>query len=150
MVTSMERSLAFYIDGLGFIIQNRWIPDGRLRWCWMSLGGAALMLQEVIAFTREKMAAEGILGKGAALYFQCSDALAIYHEAAARQIYALREPRSAISHGRSSSPTLTATRSTSPARPICPKKPFCLKSNRRHPNTEFVGSLLAQRVAKIF
>src|SRR4051812_15585658 len=79
MVTSMERSLAFYIDGLGFIIQNRWIPDGRLRWCWMSLGSAALMLQEAIAFTREKMAAEGILGKGAALYFQCSDALAIYH-----------------------------------------------------------------------
>ena len=33
MVISMERSLAFYIDGLGFTIQNRWIPDGRLRWC---------------------------------------------------------------------------------------------------------------------
>jgi lactoylglutathione lyase len=42
MVTSMERSLAFYIDGLGFTIQNQRIPDGRLRWCWMSLGSAAL------------------------------------------------------------------------------------------------------------
>jgi catechol 2,3-dioxygenase-like lactoylglutathione lyase family enzyme len=87
MVTSMERSLAFYVDGLGFTIQNRWIPNGRLRWCWMSLGTAALMLQEAVEPTG------GILGNGAALYFQCSDALAIYHEAAARQIYALREPQ---------------------------------------------------------
>jgi lactoylglutathione lyase len=93
MVTSMERSLAFYIDGLRFTIQNRWIPNGRLRWCWMSLDGAALMLQEAIESTRQRMAADGILGNGAALYFQCSDALAIYSEAAARGIYALREPQ---------------------------------------------------------
>jgi len=93
MVTSMERSLAFYIDGLGFTIQNRWIPDGRLRWCWMSLGGAALMLQEATESTRQKMAADGILGNGVALYFQSSDALAIYREAAARGIHALREPQ---------------------------------------------------------
>ena len=47
-VTDMERSLAFYVDGLGFTIQDRWVPDGRLRWCSMSLGGAALMLQEAV------------------------------------------------------------------------------------------------------
>ncbi len=93
MVTGIERSLAFYVDGLGFRIQNRWMPDGHLRWCWMSLGGAALMLQEAIEPTRRKMAADGILGNGAALYFQCSDALAIYREAAARGISALREPQ---------------------------------------------------------
>ncbi|HMJ61677.1 MAG TPA: VOC family protein [Bryobacteraceae bacterium] len=93
MVTSMERSLAFYIDGLGFTIQNRWIPDGRLLWCWMSLGGAALMLQEAVEPTRQKMAAAGVLGNGVALYFSCSDALAIYREAAARGIHALREPQ---------------------------------------------------------
>ncbi len=40
MVTSKERSLAFYIEGLGFKIQNRWEPDGKLGWCWISLGGA--------------------------------------------------------------------------------------------------------------
>lgn len=93
MVTSMERSLAFYIDGLGFTIQKRWMPDGRLRWCWMSLGGAALMLQEAIESSREKMAAAGALGNGAALYFQCSDALTVYREAAARGLHALREPQ---------------------------------------------------------
>jgi lactoylglutathione lyase len=54
MVTNMERSLAFYVDGLGFSVQNRWIPDGRLRWCWMSLGGAALMLQEAIGSSRDR------------------------------------------------------------------------------------------------
>jgi hypothetical protein len=56
MVTNLERSLAFYIDGLGFTIQNRWAPDGRLLWCWMSVGGAALMLQEASESSREKHA----------------------------------------------------------------------------------------------
>ena len=93
MVTSRERSLAFYIDGLGFTIENRWMPDGGLRWCWMSLGGAALMLQEAAESTRQKMAADGVLGNGIGVYFQCSDALAIYREAAARGIHALREPQ---------------------------------------------------------
>lgn len=84
MIINMERSLAFYIDGFGFTIQKRWIPDGRLRWCWMSLDGAALMLQQAVESTRQKMAADGILGNGASLYFQC-------REAAARGIHALRE-----------------------------------------------------------
>jgi catechol 2,3-dioxygenase-like lactoylglutathione lyase family enzyme len=43
MVTNMERSLAFYVDGLDFTIQNRWVADGGLRWC-------------------EKLLAKGILG----------------------------------------------------------------------------------------
>jgi lactoylglutathione lyase len=93
MVTNMERSLAFYLDGLGFTIQNRWEPGGRLRWCWMSLGGAALMLQEATAPSREKMSAAGVLGNGVAVYFQCRDALAIYREAGARGIHALSEPQ---------------------------------------------------------
>ena len=93
MVTNMERSLAFYVDGLGFSIQNRWVPDGRLRWCWMSLGGAALMLQEAVASNREKMAAAGVLGNGVSLNFSCSDALAIYRDAASRDIHTLREPQ---------------------------------------------------------
>ncbi len=86
MVTNMERSLAFYVAGLRFTIEKRWIPDGRLRWCWMSLGGAALMLQEAVNSSPEKIAAAGVLGKGVSLNFQCSDALAIYRDAAARGI----------------------------------------------------------------
>ncbi len=93
MVTDIQRSLAFYIDGLGFTIQNRWVPDGRLRWCWMSLGGAALMLQEASESTREEMLTSGTLGNGAAMYFQCTDAIAIYRAAAGRGIQPLREPQ---------------------------------------------------------
>ena len=93
MVTDMNRSLAFYVDGLGFTIENRWVPDGRLRWCWLSLGGAALMLQEALEPTRNKMAADGRLGNGVALYLQCSDALAVFQEASGRGVHALREPQ---------------------------------------------------------
>ena len=87
MVTDMERSLAFYLDGLGFKIEHRWEPNGKLRWCWMALGGAALMLQELNQPSQEK------LGNGVAIYFQCRDALAIYREAASRGIHAALEPR---------------------------------------------------------
>jgi catechol 2,3-dioxygenase-like lactoylglutathione lyase family enzyme len=93
MVTSMERSLAFYVDGLGFTVQNRWIPDGHLRWCWLSLGGAALMLQEATGSSIQKLAAAGVPGNGVGLNFQCIDALTIFREAATRGIQALREPQ---------------------------------------------------------
>jgi len=52
-VTNMEASLRFYVDGLGFKVKHSWIPnreedkpDGRIRWCWLELGAAAIMLQE--------------------------------------------------------------------------------------------------------
>lgn len=92
-VTNMERALAFYVDGLGFSIGNRWIPDGHLRWCCMSLGGAALMLQEAVGSSRERLAAAGVPGNGVSLNFQCKDALAIYREAGTRGIHPLREPQ---------------------------------------------------------
>lgn len=93
LVTSMERSLAFYIEGFGFTIQNRWEPGGRLLWCWLSLGGAALMLQEPEGPSREKLLAAGKPGNGVGFCFQCSDALAIYREAAARGLQPSREPQ---------------------------------------------------------
>ncbi len=48
MVTDMPRSLRFYTEGLGFTLKNKWTPDApdKIRWCWLELGGAALMLQE--------------------------------------------------------------------------------------------------------
>ena len=58
-VTNMEASLRFYVDGLGFKMRRWWIPDqadgqddykpdGRIRWCWLELGEAAMMLQEFV------------------------------------------------------------------------------------------------------
>src|SRR5580692_5647190 len=46
LVSNIEASLRYYIDGLGFRMTNKWIDEGKLRWCWLELGGAALMLQE--------------------------------------------------------------------------------------------------------
>jgi lactoylglutathione lyase len=80
MVSNMEASLRFYVEGLGFEMTNHWIDEGKLRWCWLQLGGAALMLQE----SRRPFPSQ--VGKGVSINFICKDALAIYHEAKVRGI----------------------------------------------------------------
>jgi lactoylglutathione lyase len=89
-VTDMEASLRFYLDGLGFVVTNRWAPEGRVRWCWLQLGGAALMLQECGRDEHAARAPEGRLGQGVSICFMCADALAIHHEVTARGIAATR------------------------------------------------------------
>lgn len=89
----MERSLPFYVDGLGFTIQNRWLPDGKLRWCWLQLGGAALMLQEAQGESKRRLDDAGTLGNGVGIYFQCRDALSIYRDASSRGIHPRHEPQ---------------------------------------------------------
>jgi uncharacterized glyoxalase superfamily protein PhnB len=83
-ITNMEASLRFYIDGLGFKMKNQWIDEGKLRWCWLQIGSAAIMLQEF----KEGRAPKETLGTGMSVCFQCVDALAIYREATARGIQA--------------------------------------------------------------
>jgi lactoylglutathione lyase len=87
-VSNMDASLRFYIDGLGFEMTNKWTPDGdgRVRWCWLEHGNAAIMLQEY----RDSKKPEGKLGTGVSICFQCKDALAIYREAKSRGIEAQR------------------------------------------------------------
>lgn len=87
-ITNMEASLRFYVDGMGFEMTTKWTPDGdgRVRWCWLELGNAAIMLQEY----RESKKPEGKLGTGVTTCFQCKDALAIYREFRARGIDAKR------------------------------------------------------------
>jgi uncharacterized glyoxalase superfamily protein PhnB len=94
-VTNMESSLRFYVDGLGFRMKNYWIPDraedrpdGRIRWCWLELGEAAIMLQEFLPDRRPKDA----LGSGVNVCFQCEDALALYREFKSRGIQTLKRP----------------------------------------------------------
>ena len=93
-VTNMESSLRFYVDGLGFKIKSSWIPDraedhpdGRIRWCWLELGDAAIMLQEFRPGDRPKE-----LGTGVNICFQCEDALALYREFRSRGIKTRRRP----------------------------------------------------------
>jgi lactoylglutathione lyase len=83
-ITDMEASLRFYIDGLGFAMTNKWIDEGKLRWCWLQHGNAAIMLQEYGASKKP----EGKLGLGVTICFQSKDALAIYREVSARGIEA--------------------------------------------------------------
>jgi lactoylglutathione lyase len=79
-VKNLEASLRFYAEGLGFTMTKKWIDNGKLQWCWLELGGAALMLQEY----RPNKIPPGKLGEGVSICFQCKDALAIYHEALSR------------------------------------------------------------------
>ena len=72
-VSSMANSIRFYVDGLGFEMRNKWEPDGQLRWCWLTLGGASLMLQE---FANGSRPSPG----GINLTFLCDDAVALYHQ----------------------------------------------------------------------
>ncbi|HEY6306519.1 MAG TPA: VOC family protein [Candidatus Angelobacter sp.] len=94
-VTNMEASLRFYVDGLGFKMKHWWIPDrvednpdGRIRWCWLQRGDAAIMLQEFLPERRPKET----LGTGASVCFMCEDALALYREFKSKGIQTRKRP----------------------------------------------------------
>lgn len=94
-VTNMESSLRFYIQGLGFTMKHSWIPDrpedkpdGRIRWCWLQLGEAALMLQEFLPERRPSQT----LGTGTSVCFMCEDALALYREFKSRGVQVQKRP----------------------------------------------------------
>ncbi len=96
-VTNMEASLRFYVDGLGFTMKHRWIPDraeencppdGRIRWCWLQRGDAAIMLQEFWPGRRPSET----LGAGVSVCFQCEDALALYREFKSRGVQVRKRP----------------------------------------------------------
>lgn len=75
MVTDMEKSLHFYLRGLGFKLKIRWEPSGTIEWCWLQLGEASLMLQEY----RNNVPTEKH-GVGVSIAFMCNDALKIYRD----------------------------------------------------------------------
>ena len=89
-VPDIEASLRFYVDGLGFVLIKQWAPEGRIRWCWLELGGAALMLQEYWRDGQPGGVPEGQLGQGVSICFTCVDALAIYHDLSSRGVAAQR------------------------------------------------------------
>ncbi len=69
-VQEMSRSIHFYCDQLGMTRTMSWEPDGRLKWCRLELGGAAMMLQ----------LAEGEIagnsanwGQGTVFFLNCDD-----------------------------------------------------------------------------
>ena len=70
VVKDIERSVAFYCESLGFEVTQRWLPDGKLAWCRIERGSAALMLQRSC---EEDGSATG-RGRGVCFYFLCDDA----------------------------------------------------------------------------
>ena len=89
-VADMERSLQFYVDGLGFRVGPQWAPDGKIRWCWLSRGGVAFMLQEFRAEGHDGWKPSGRVGEGVTICVMCEDAIALYHEYRARGIAVAR------------------------------------------------------------
>jgi len=89
-VHDMERSVGFYVDSLGFKMTKKWNHEGKLRWCWLELGEAAVMLQEFLKEGQHANLPEGKLGAGVTINFLCKDALAIYRDIASRGVSAAR------------------------------------------------------------
>jgi lactoylglutathione lyase len=89
-VRDIDASLRFYVDGLGFTMTKNWSPEGRIRWCWLELGEAAVMLQEYLKDGRHGGAPDGPLGQGVSICFMCTDAIAIYRAALERGLAASR------------------------------------------------------------
>ncbi|MFN8344247.1 MAG: VOC family protein [Spirosomataceae bacterium] len=88
LVTDIETSLRYYTQGLGFAMSNSWIDEGKLQWCWLQNGNAALMLQELRKEGVVTHQPEGKLREGVSICFICRDALAIYDAIIAKGIVA--------------------------------------------------------------
>ena len=82
-VTDMDRSLAFYRDGLGFDMVASWEDPHGIAWCRLKRGPVSLMLQ----VTDGEVPAP-VEGQAAELYILCDDARALHAEFVARGIQA--------------------------------------------------------------
>ena len=89
-VVNMDSSLKFYVEGLGFAMQRQWVPDGdgKIRWCRLEIGDAAIMLQEI----RPHGGPNDTPGAGVSISFTCQDALALYREFRSRGVQTRRRP----------------------------------------------------------
>src|SRR5258708_10044261 len=72
LVSDMERSLRYYVGGLGFEMTKKWTPRGRIEWSWLQIGSASLMLQQFWKVPAVKV------GVGVSGCFQWHEALAMY------------------------------------------------------------------------
>jgi uncharacterized glyoxalase superfamily protein PhnB len=76
VVADIDRSALFYCQQLGFKPTNSYAPHGKLCWCRVERGNAAVMLQQAC---EEDGPADG-RGRGVTFYFTCDDADAICAE----------------------------------------------------------------------
>ena len=77
MVKDMDSSINFYVDGLGCSMMENWIDKGKIKWCWLTIDNAAIMLQE---YEKKNNTGKEKVGEGVEIFFICEDALAIYRQ----------------------------------------------------------------------
>jgi len=77
MVKDMDSSINFYVNGLGFQMTENWIDKGKIKWCWLTIDNAAIMLQE---YDEKNNIRKEKVGEGVEIFFICEDALAIYKQ----------------------------------------------------------------------
>jgi len=88
VVSDIERSVRYYVDGLGFNMRYKWIDEGKLRWCWLQIDDAALMLQEFWKEGQHAYVPLEKLGVGVSVCFMCEDALVFYNEVVSKNVEA--------------------------------------------------------------
>jgi len=88
VVSDIERSVRYYVDGLGFNMRYKWIDEGKLRWCWLQIDDAALMLQEFWKEGQHAYVPLEKLGVGVSVCFMCEDALVFYNEIVSKNVEA--------------------------------------------------------------
>ncbi len=89
MVRDMEASLDFYVNKLSFKVTNQWTPRGKTEWCWLQREAVSLMLQQ--PRNQGKYDQQAPKGSGVSICFQCTDALALYHEFSSKGVE-IKEP----------------------------------------------------------
>jgi GNAT superfamily N-acetyltransferase/catechol 2,3-dioxygenase-like lactoylglutathione lyase family enzyme len=90
LISDIDRSLPFYTSGLGAKLTNKWVVEGRIRWCWLELGEAAVMLQEFWKEGPHGKTFPDTPGAGSSINFVCADACLYYREVKSRGIDAER------------------------------------------------------------
>lgn len=81
-VKDIMSSVQFYLRVLDFRITHAWEPEGRLTWCQLERGAAAVMLQRMSS--KDTFAEPR--GDGVMFYFHCDDAMDVYHRLVERGI----------------------------------------------------------------
>jgi lactoylglutathione lyase len=89
-VQDIEASLRFYVNGLGFSVAREWRDAGKLRWCRLELGDAAVMLQEFWTEGQHRNVPDTKTGVGVSICFFCEDAIGLWREFTSRGVTAGR------------------------------------------------------------
>jgi lactoylglutathione lyase len=87
-VRDIEKSIHFYVDCLGFNKTKEWMVEGRIQWCWLECGDAAIMLQEFWKDAQQTKSHGHKLGDGVSIAFICDDALSLYLQFISRGVLA--------------------------------------------------------------